>query len=161
GGTVRLVLDTATGGLTAAAADLTLGKGAIVDPRLARGTAPLGGGHLAAAYDPAARRLTVSDLSLDLGGPRITASGTIDGLDAVARLRDPAAPGSLAAVLTLSATAMPANDLATWWPPGLATHARDWITANIHDGIVDAAHLRATLSLAPSAPPPERATIEA
>jgi hypothetical protein len=161
GGTVQVSLDTAAGRVSGASAALTLGAGAIVAPRLESGRAPLAGGAVDAGSDPVAQRLTLRRLALDLGGPRIAASGTLDGLDATRLLRDPADwGGPLAVAIEIAATAMPADALATFWPSALAPHARDWITANIHDGAVDEAHLSARLRLDPAAPPAEMAAVE-
>ena len=146
GGTVEFALDTENGALEGARVDLNSGAGSLDNPAFASGSIPIGGATISASYDPAAARLTLHKLALDLSGPSATVSGTISGLGPDWLLRGtPPAGVELAVAVDAEVTAMPANDLARFWPPALAHNARTWVTANIRDGIVDETHLATKL----------------
>ncbi|HEX3501202.1 MAG TPA: DUF3971 domain-containing protein, partial [Stellaceae bacterium] len=149
GGTVEFALNTKTGEMQGARVDLNSGAGSLDNPALASGSIPIGGATISASYDPAAARLTLHKLALDLAGPSASVSGTVDGLGADWLLRGPPPDGvELAVTVEAEVTAMPANDLARFWSPALAHNARTWVTANIRDGIVDETHLATKLRLA-------------
>jgi hypothetical protein len=153
GGTMEVSIDTAHSVVEGARADLTAGPGSIVDPALPGGSVAIAGGQLKASYDTAASRLTLHEFALDLGGPIVKLTGTVDGFDAH-RILAGAATGDWGGELTVAAEAtgqrMPANDLGKYWPATLAHNAREWVTANIRDGIVDDAHLSTRLRLNPN-----------
>jgi Protein of unknown function/AsmA-like C-terminal region len=158
GGTVEFSLDTARFEVEGARADLDAGAGALVDPALPGGSVAIAGGRLKVSYDTAASRVTLHELTLDLGGigvdgPGVKVTGTVDGVDARRILRG-AATGDWGGELTIAAEAvgqrMPANDLDRFWPVALARNAREWVTANIRDGIVDEARLTTRLRLNPA-----------
>jgi hypothetical protein len=149
GGTVEFALNTDTGELQGARIDLTSGAGSLVDPSLSSGSLPVGGATISASYDPAAARLTLHQLTLDLSGPSASISGAVSGLGPDWLLRGaPPAGAELAIAAEANVVAMPANDLARFWPPGLARNARTWVTANIRDGVVDETHLATKLRVA-------------
>jgi len=149
GGTVEFALNTDNGALQGARIDLYSGAGSLVDPSLATGSIPVGGATIAASYDPAAATLTLDKLALDLSGPSLSLSGTVGGLGPDWLLRGaPPAGVELTVAVEAEVAAMPANDLARFWPPALAHNARTWVTANIRDGIVDETHLATKLRVA-------------
>jgi hypothetical protein len=149
GGTVQFALDTQDGRLQGARVDLDAGAGSLVDPALPGGAIAVGGASISASYDPAAAKLTLHKLTLDLGGPSASVSATVGGLDPDWLLRGaPPAGSELAVAVDAEILAMPANELARFWPVRLAHNAREWVTANIRDGIVDETHLTTRLRLA-------------
>ncbi len=80
---------------------------------------------LGGRYDRAAKRLTLDDTALALGGASLTLRNAeaVFGEDAAVRVR-------------IEADAMPLAALATFWPPGAAPGAREWALANLRDGTV-------------------------
>ncbi len=104
---------------------------------------PVESARLYGTFDTAAGDLTVRSFSANLGGPRVTGSGTVtpfkddsggaNGYDIVADavLRD-----------------MPLDSLKTYWPPPLAADARGWVTGHLSGGMAT----QATLHLALRAP---------
>jgi hypothetical protein len=148
GGSLQLAVDLATQRIAGARVDLTVGGGTIDRDELPGGTVPIAGAQLRASYDPAAGQLILEKLGLDLGGPTVQVKGTIDGIDSESLLA-----GALPAVGELGVDAkaevddMPANSLDRYWPPGIAHNAREWVTANIRDGVIDEADLATKLRL--------------
>jgi hypothetical protein len=155
-GEVRLALDTAALRINAAAGNLRLGAGSLVHPALEGGRLPIASGALSAGYDPAAGRVTVERLALDLGGPRAEVSGTIDGVGAGMLMGGWPQSVDLAGELHLYD--VPADALPHFWPEELASNAREWVTEHIHDGIVPEADARfaGLVDLTPGAPMPLR-----
>lgn len=149
-GSVEVSVDTTSGRVEGARADLAAGAGTIANPALPGGSVAIAGGQLKASYDTATSRLTLHALTLDLGGPSAKVTGTVDGFDAGRILRD-AAAGHWGGDLTIAAAAtaeqMPANDLNRYWPLNLAHNAREWVTSNIRDGVVDEARLETRVRL--------------
>ncbi|MDB5408876.1 MAG: hypothetical protein JWL84_3788, partial [Rhodospirillales bacterium] len=147
-GSVQLTIDAAAQRISGGRADLTLGSGTIDRPELPGGTVAINSAQFRASYDPAAARVTLEKLALDLDGPTLQVKATIDGVDSGALL---AGAFPAAAELGIDAKAevddMPANSLDRYWPPGVAHNAREWVTANIRDGVVDEADLTTKLRL--------------
>ncbi len=139
-GEVRLALDTAALRISAAAGNLRLGAGSLVYPALEGGRVPIASGALSAAYDPAAGRVTLDHLALDLGGPRAEASGTVGGVGAGMLMGG--WPQSVDVAGELHLYDVPADSLPRFWPEQLASNAREWVTEHIHDGIVPEADAR-------------------
>ncbi|WP_051340512.1 DUF3971 domain-containing protein [Azospirillum halopraeferens] len=108
--------------------DLTLGAGRLVLPDHFAEPPELRSGVLRLAFDAAARTLDLEEATLDLGGPSVTAHGR-----AV-----PAAPGGAALAVqgTVTAQAVPLDDLGRLWPAGVGAAAREWITENLSRGTV-------------------------
>jgi hypothetical protein len=139
-GEVRFSLDTAALSISAAAGNLRLGAGSLVHPALEGGRLPIASGTLSAAYDPAAGRVTLERLALDLGGPRAEVSGRIDGVGAGMLMGG--WPQSVDVAGELHLYDVPADALPRFWPEQLAANAREWVTEHIHDGIVPEADAR-------------------
>src|SRR5262249_61931171 len=96
-------------------------------------------------------------LSLHVPAPVASSKGTVDGFDATGMMPDLAGgplPGELKIAAEVVVQRMPANDLQRFWPPTLGVNARNWITANIHDGAVDEARLSTRFRLGPGSAPP-------
>ncbi|MDB5362570.1 MAG: hypothetical protein JWO51_3867 [Rhodospirillales bacterium] len=116
------------------------GSGQIVDPQLAGGQLALKSLNVEANYDPAAHRLSLGTLHLDLDGPVIDAHATLDGLQPA--LAEPTA-GALPLTGGLTITGMSMDRLAHTWPEGLAEGAREWIVQNLSVGKIDRLDLTA------------------
>ncbi len=146
GGTVEFALDTENGELQGARVDLNSGAGTLVDPSLSAGAVPVESASLSASYDPAAATLTLHKLALDLAGPSASVSGTVGGLAPDWLWRGIASEDAVLTVaIDAEVSAMPANDLARFWPTPLASNARAWVTTNIRDGVIDEARLTSKL----------------
>ncbi len=146
GGTVEFALDTENGDLQGARVDLNSGAGTLVDPSLSAGAVPVESASLSASYDPAAATLTLHKLALDLDGPSASVSGTVGGLAPDWLWRGIASEDAVLTVaIDAEVSAMPANDLARFWPTPLASNARAWVTTNIRDGVIDEARLTSKL----------------
>lgn len=104
-------------------------------------TAPLSVARtsLSGSVDLPKRRLTLDDFSIDLGGPKISLSGQVDAVG-----------DTIEAMTAGTVTDLPVDLMDSLWPPGVPSGLRDWITANLHDGVLDrtefSLHARAPLS---------------
>lgn len=103
---------------------------------------------LSGSVDLPKRRLTLDDFSIDLGGPKISLSGQVDAVG-----------DTIEAITAGTVTDLPVDLLDSLWPPGVPSGARDWITTNLHDGVID----RTEFSLHARAPvaDPEAVTLVA
>ena len=126
-GQVRLELDTAALRISDAWCDLTLGAGRVAHPALQDGEVAVASGQVRADYDPAKGRVTVDELSVDLGGPQFHATAKVDGLGG----------GLLAGDLSVDAididadaklNQVPLERLPNLWPVRLAPNARGWVS---------------------------------
>ncbi len=151
-GEVRATLDTRNRLLHDIACDLTLGGGAIRHATLVGGALTVTGGALQAGYDAPSGRLTVSHADLDLGGPRLTVTATVDGLGD--KLLVGQWPQTLAIDGTLGLQSVRLNDFPKLWPAGLSDNTREWVTGHVHDGVLDdgEVQLGVHLDLRPDAP---------
>jgi hypothetical protein len=143
GGTIRIAASLAPLRIEGRQFELTIGPGVISRAELPNGTVPIRGGTVKADYDPDAKRLHLFEASLDLYGPSLAISGTIDGLDLSRVLAgvEPKAGGGLTIAAGVTARAVPVDALDTLWPKALAVNARNWVVANVRDGIADEARL--------------------
>jgi hypothetical protein len=136
-GRVSLEIDSETLRVIEASGDLAVGGGRIVQAGLVGGALDVASGGVRARYDPAQSRITVEQLSLELGGPVVALSGTIDGVgDAIFAGGWPA---SLDINGELKLGQVPADALPRLWPERLSPHSRRWVTEHIHDGLVSEA----------------------
>jgi hypothetical protein len=108
---------------------LTGGKGSIVLPGVA--PLPVADLRLTTQFDLGLATLSVEDLTLDLGGPRLSVRGLLSDLERA---------GSFTAEATVAA--LPVDWLARYWPADAAPAARAWITGNITRGRVRIAKVR-------------------
>lgn len=147
-GSLQFAIDVATQRIVGARADLTVGAGSLDRPELPGGTVAIAGARLRASYDPAASRLLLEKLALDFGGPTLQVKGTIDGIDPDSLFAGaPPATAELGVDAKVEVDDMPADSLDRYWPSELAHGAREWVTANIRDGVVDEADLTTKLRL--------------
>ncbi|MEE8276525.1 MAG: AsmA-like C-terminal domain-containing protein [Alphaproteobacteria bacterium] len=135
-GTVALALD-AGFRPTAVTFDLAGGAGTVALPEYYARPVPVDGLELRGRLLDGGERLILDQARMDFGGP------TVDLRAAASRVGE-----RIAFDLQGEANGIPANDLGTLWPKGLADGARKWVTANLHDGTFE----RATLRLSGSAP---------
>ena len=75
--------------------------------------------------DRATGTLRVAPLVIDLGGPQLSASGTVVEED-----------GMLDVAVELSLTSMPLDLFDQYWPPAIEPGGRAWVTQNLSRGIV-------------------------
>ncbi|MGE0724008.1 MAG: AsmA-like C-terminal domain-containing protein [Alphaproteobacteria bacterium] len=128
--------------IESASLEIQAGAGRIAHPSLAGGQIQITGavGHV--RWEPAARRVSLDDLWVDLGGPRFTFAGTVDGLG-----------GPMRIALETSFHDVPTEVLWRLWPPPVAPGGRRWTTANVSDGGVREAQAKLTATLeSPDAP---------
>jgi hypothetical protein len=138
---------------------LDAGAGALADPYFAGGRLELARVILEAEYAPADHRVKLVQLLLDLGGPSIDLAGTVEGIPAdPLALLGPARTPPLSASTTIDLRAMPLDRLAGFWPPGLASHTRSWITTNLSAGTIEELHAAVALALDPGADKPIQGT---
>jgi hypothetical protein len=108
---------------------------------------------LSASYDPAVDRLKLAKADIQFAGPRLTATGTIDGVHAgsgaVADMR-------VAAKLTAEDIAM--AELPRYWPLEVKPNPRNWIAAHITEGVAE--RVEADVGLTLPGGDPERTVID-
>lgn len=153
-GALSATLDPARMVIAGAAVDLAFGRGSLRHPGLQNGALAVAGGSAVAAYDAAAGRITIKRFALDLGGPRVEASGAVTGLGS--GLLAGALPQSLTASLTLGLSALPMADVPQLWPARLAPITRKWVVEHAREGEIDqiAAKISGHLDLTGTAPKP-------
>ncbi len=110
--------------------DLAGGAGTLTMPEVFQSPLHIRGLVLAASYDPASDRLTLANADLQLAGPRLVVSGTVDGVHAAA-----GAAADMRIVAKLTAEDIAFADLARYWPPKVKPNTRNWITGHITDGL--------------------------
>ncbi len=114
--------------------------GTITPPELGIEPVPFDRVHLLGQYDRPARVVRVDELTIKGEPWSVQVSGTVRDIDTTA-----------SAALTTTVRALPAADLARFWPPDLAPNARSWIARNLEDGQVTSAGFTIEADLAPSA----------
>jgi hypothetical protein len=147
GGRARITVDVDRARVEASRLDLRVGPGRIVRPELPGGGVIFAGGRLSADYDPLAARLVVERMQLDLGGPSLEATGTIDQLHLDPGLGENREP--LVVAVEAVARDLPAAELDRLWPRNAARGGREWVTDNIREGIVEEARANVKLSVRP------------
>ena len=123
-GTVELSLDSAAN-LTDVAFNLEAGAGNVFLEQWFDEPIEIAGADVVGTYSLANESLRIDSAVIDLGGPRVTLDGVIEGFN-----RDP----FIAAGVTV--TDMAVDDLARYWPPGLVPDLRQWIVQNITGGMI-------------------------
>jgi hypothetical protein len=71
------------------------------------------------------KQARLEELSIDLGGPRLTLTGEAEGLGGDTRVK-----------LDAAVHQVPVDELATLWPAVAAANARDWVVSNLSAGMV-------------------------
>ena len=147
GGHARLTVDVDQARVEKSHLDLTVGPGRIVRPELPGGAIDFAGGRLVADYDPYTARLVVERMDLDLGGPTLEATGTIEQLHLDPGISNRPVP--LVVAVDAVARDVAAADLDRLWPLGAARGGREWVTDNIQQGVVDEAHATVRMNVRP------------
>ena len=157
-GTLQTRLDLAGNTAEATRIDLAIGDGRLRSELLPNGGVAIGGGELRAAYDPERRELRLDRLLLDLGGgSELEIAGTVpevtpDLIAAAAGARPHApAAANLTANLTAALRHVPAARLRDLWPASFSPGGRQWVLANVHDGVLDEASVQLAIALNPAA----------
>src|SRR5690606_29969048 len=137
GGRARLTVDVDRARVERSWLDLTVGPGRIVRAELPGGAVAFAGGRLVADYDPFAARLAIERFALDLGGPTLEATGSVEQLHLDPGLG--ASPVPLLIAAEAVARNVPAAELDRLWPLDAARGGREWVTENIQEGLVEEA----------------------
>lgn len=69
-------------------------------------------------------QIQIAGATVDFGSTKATLAGVVTRVGAIASVN-----------ATVSIPSMPADDLKKFWPPDAASGARDWMTANMRDGV--------------------------
>ena len=69
-------------------------------------------------------QIQIAGATVDFGSTKATLAGVVTRVGAIAAVN-----------ATVSIPSMPADDLKKFWPPDAASGARDWMTANMRDGV--------------------------
>ena len=151
-GEIALGFDTNTIAIDVAFCDVRFGAGTLREADLPDGTAPISGGALQASYNPTAGRVDIENLSLDLGGPKVSVQGEVDNLGN--GLLAGGWPQSFDVSTRLTAAAVPIDALPHLWPENVGPHTRHWITTRVHDGVIDSMNAVMALHVDTEAPKP-------
>jgi uncharacterized protein YhdP len=141
GGWVRFAATLDPFRLEGGRAELTMRSGIIARPELPTGILAVRGGTLKADYDPAGPRINLIEADVDLYGPTVALTGTVDGLDLHKLLfsggTEPAVATAMAINAEVVAKDVPVNTLDGLWPTALGKGARSWVLENVRDGIAE------------------------
>lgn len=151
-GEIALGFDTNTIAIDVAFCDVRFGAGTLREADLPDGTAAISGGALQASYNPTAGRVDIENLSLDLGGPKVSVQGEVDNLGN--GLLAGGWPQSFDVSTRLTAAAVPIDALPHLWPENVGPHTRHWITTRVHDGVIDSMNAVMALHVDTEAPKP-------
>ena len=134
--TSSMDLDGRIGGTTF---DLAGGQGTLTMPSTFEGPLAIRSLALAANFDPESDRLTLAKAELQFDGPRLQATGTIDGVHAGAGRAEDMRIG-----VKLTADDISLADLPHYWPVNVKVNPRTWIATHVSAG---AARLEADVAL--------------
>jgi len=151
-GEMALGFDTNTLAIDVAFIDVQFGAGMLREEDLPDGSAAVSGGVLRASYNPAAGRVDIDDLELDIGGPKASIQGRVDNLGK--GLLAGSWPQSFDVSAHLKAKAIPIDSLPHLWPERVGPHTRHWITTRVHDGVIDDVNAMLALHVDTGAPKP-------
>lgn len=145
GGEIRATINLTDVALHDFSCDLVFGNGALRHDALAGGKLAVAGGTLHAAYDPIAGRVDVTQLALDIGGPRLKVSGTVDGVGH--RLLDGIWPKAVDITAAIELQNLAVDDFPRYWPASLSPSTREFVTQQVHGGRVDEAQMQLGLHI--------------
>jgi Protein of unknown function/AsmA-like C-terminal region len=134
-GEMALGFDVNTLDIDVAFIDVRFGAGSLRQENLPDGAVPVSGGLLRASYNPAAGRVDIEELDLDIGGPRASVQGEVDNLGK--GLLAGSWPQTFDVAAHLTAKSVPVDALPHLWPEHIGPHTRHWITTRVHDGVID------------------------
>jgi len=131
------------GRIGATSFDVSGGPGTLTMPDVFEAPLAMRRVSLRANFDPVADRLTVDQADLQFDGPRLSATGSFDGLHA--------GLGGSAADLTIAAKVTAENidmaELAHYWPSQARPKARAWIVGHVTSGHVGRAESSVALRM--------------
>ena len=150
-GSLATRLNVADGGSTEGLrVDLRFGKGSIKSALLPEGALTLEQGSLHAVYAPESSQLRLAKLELDLGGGSVlTAKGNIDGVTPGLIAGNHPQPSSIPGRLGITLADVPVKKLESLWPPALSRNGRQWVLANVHEGVLSEAAVQLGLEVDP------------
>ncbi|MEH6630982.1 MAG: AsmA-like C-terminal domain-containing protein [Halopseudomonas aestusnigri] len=117
------------------------GSGTIEIPSQNVPKLPVQGLFLKGSYSKANQKLTLDNAAINFGlegekGPQLSVAGSISGLE-----------GDMQILAGVKAVEVPLDDLSLYWPEGMATDAREWVTENIKTGIGNEAVVKVVLDV--------------
>lgn len=114
------------------ALDVTGGSGTILFPGEPEDAAvPVNALRLRAQLTDDLTALQLDELQIDFGGPQVTATGSLQGVERGV------VTGPFEAVAELAVQNLSVADLKKLWPSSAAANAHKWVVDNIHEGQVD------------------------
>jgi hypothetical protein len=113
--------------------DLEGGSGRLELPGELEAPLPIARAAVQGRFDSEGDRLVVDNATVELDGPRLTASGTFTNLRAALSPN----PSDMLFAVHLVANGVPMDRLSRYWPSNAGKNARDWVTANVSAGTVD------------------------
>lgn len=125
---------TADGRIDEVTVDLSGGEGRLTVASPVAFDHPVAAIQLRASAHEGLRKARLDELHIDLGGPTLTLAAVADGLG-----------GETVVKADAVLREVPFNSLHRLWPEGVAPNPREWVLANLSDGVAHEA--RATLSL--------------
>lgn len=140
GGEVRASFDIAGKALHDFSCDLVFGTGELHHAALVGSRLPVAHGALQASYDPALGRIAIGALDIDIGGPKLNVTGTVDGVGN--GLLDGAWPQLLTIASQLRLEDLPVEHFAGLWPATLSPGTREFLTQQVHAGKLDKAEMQ-------------------
>jgi hypothetical protein len=113
--------------------DLAGGAGTLTMPGTFEAPLAIRSLALSASFDPASDRLTLAKAELQLDGPRLQASGTIDGVHAGAGMTE-----DMRIAMKLAADDIGLAELPHYWPVKVKPNPRGWIASHVTEGVARA-----------------------
>jgi hypothetical protein len=132
-GTVRARIE-GNGSLGSLSWDITGGAGALQLPPPLAAHHKIARAVLRGSLSQGTKRLDLTELTLDLGGPTVSLTGTAEGLGGETVVK---ADGMVREV--------PVDSVHDLWPEGLAPNARNWVIPNLKSGTVHEARVALAL----------------
>lgn len=129
-GGVTATIDTA-GKLSKASLDLQGGAGSITIPGVYKSPLTIRSVVLRGEMRPAPDRFIIQQFDADLGGPHLGLKAVVTALNGLASVNG-----------DVSLRAVPVADLPRLWPELAAPGARQWVSTNLTDGVVNEASAR-------------------
>ncbi len=151
-GTLTMRLDLAAGDAEGVRADLGFGTGEVASAFLPHGRLGIEQGELHAIYAPETKELKLLRLGLDFGGgSAITVKGQLDDVEPtlIAGIGTGATP--LPGELHVSLRNVPVTRFESLWPQTLSPGGRQWVLANVGEGLLEEAALRLGIAVVPGA----------